>query len=240
MALVALLTFGCSACLAFGFLAYLLARLLLCSPFWANFALLGSLARLLPRRFVILSGAKNPYIWFYGYFATLSMTKALNFVILSGVRKHKAKNPYFKKCNLHFKFKNLRLNLNSTYSANCGKWILRYRSVWQANLAFDSLFACRKNLIANSVPNLPFVCQANSNTIKIIAQKISFAEKICKFFQAHAQNKAKKVPQITENVGWGGGFCVFVKFWKNFWRVLKFFEKFFWIFRNFFGNLFEF
>ncbi len=77
-------------------------------------------------------------------------------------------------------------------------------------------FACRKRLIANSVLNLPFVCQANSNTIKIIAQKISFAEKICKFFQAHAQNKAKKVPQITENAGWGGRFCVFVKFWKNF------------------------
>ena len=39
-------------------LAYLLARLLLCLPFWANFALLGSLARLLPRRFVILSGVR--------------------------------------------------------------------------------------------------------------------------------------------------------------------------------------
>ena len=56
----------------------------------------------------------------------------------------------------------------------------------------DSLFACRKRLIANSVPNLPFVCQANSKTSKIIAQKISFAEKFANFFQAHAQNKAKK------------------------------------------------
>ena len=45
-----------SACLAFGFLAYLLARL-----FWANFALLGWLARLLA---VILSVAKNPYFDF--------------------------------------------------------------------------------------------------------------------------------------------------------------------------------
>ena len=70
----------------------------------------------------------------------------------------------------------------------------------------DSLFACRKRLIANSVPNLPFVCQANSKTNEIVAQKISFAEKICKFFQARAQNKAKKVPQITENAGWGGDF----------------------------------
>jgi len=86
VALVALLTFGCSACLAFGFLAYLLARLLLCSPFWANFALLGSLARLLPRRFVILSGvrkhkAKNPYfkvqsaLQIYGYFAIAQYDK---------------------------------------------------------------------------------------------------------------------------------------------------------------------
>ena len=80
----------------------------------------------------------------------------------------------------------------------------------------DSLFACRKSLIANSVPNLPFVCQANLKTSKIIAQKISFAEKICKFFQARAQNKTKKVPQITENTGWGGGFCVFVKFFWGF------------------------
>ena len=73
----------------------------------------------------------------------------------------------------------------------------------------DSLFACRKSLIANSVPNLPFVCQANLKTSKIIAQKISFAEKICKFFQARAQNKTKKVPQITENTGWGGGILCF-------------------------------
>ena len=41
-----------------------------------------------------------------------------------------------------------------------------------------------------------------------------FAEKICNFFQAHAQNKAKKVSQSTENAGWGGGFCVFVKFFE--------------------------
>ena len=74
----------------------------------------------------------------------------------------------------------------------------------------DSLFACRKRLIANSVPNLPFVCQANSKTNEIVAQKMSFAEKICKFFQAHAQNKAKKVPQSTENAGLGGGDFVFL------------------------------
>ena len=87
----------------------------------------------------------------------------------------------------------------------------------------DSLFACRKSLIANSVPNLPFVCQANSNTIKIIAQKISFAAKICKFFQAHAQNKTKKVSQITENAGWGGGILCFCEILEKF---LKSFEIF--------------
>ena len=78
------------------------------------------------------------------------------------------------------------------------------------------LFACRKSLIANSVPNLPFVCQANPKTSKIIAQKISFAEKICKFFQDHAQNKAKKVPQSTENAGLGGGLLSFCEIYLNF------------------------
>ena len=70
----------------------------------------------------------------------------------------------------------------------------------------DSLFACRKSLIANSVPNLPFVCQANLKTSKIIAQKISFAEKICKFFQAHAQNKAKKCLKTLKMQAGGGDF----------------------------------
>ena len=158
------------------------------------------------------------------------MTKALNLSFWAFYKK--AKNPYFKSA---IRTLNLRLNLNSTYSANCGKWILRYRSVWQANLAFvalvsallswlfrraGSLFACRKRLIANSVPNLPFVCQANSKTIKIIAQKISFAEKICKFFQARAQNKAKKSASKHWKYRLGGGdlyFCeILEKFLESF------------------------
>ena len=77
-------------------------------------------------------------------------------------------------------------------------------------------FACRKRLIANSVPNLPFVCQANSKTIKIIAQKISFAEKICKFFQAHAQNKAKKCLKTLKMQAGGGAILCFCEIYLNF------------------------
>ena len=48
--------------------------------FWLGFfALLGSLACLLPRRFVILSVAKNPYFDFMDTSLSLSMTKAVAF-----------------------------------------------------------------------------------------------------------------------------------------------------------------
>ncbi len=62
VALVALLTFGCSACLAFGFLA-------LVSALW--------LARLACLLAVILSVAKNPYFKFMDTSLTLSMTSKL-------------------------------------------------------------------------------------------------------------------------------------------------------------------
>ena len=74
----ALLTFGCSACLAFGFLAYLLARLF-------------CLARSARCHF---ERSEKSIFWFYGYFATLSMTKALNLSFWAFYKK--AKNPYFK------------------------------------------------------------------------------------------------------------------------------------------------
>ena len=161
----ALLTFGCSACLAFGFLARLF---LPCSAGSVRFLSKLCLARSARCHFKRTFKDKSP-----------------KFVILSGVRKHKAKNPRFKSaiCTL-----NLRLNLNqpTPQTAENGYFaIAQYdKTKWQANLAFDSLFACRKRLIANSVPNLPFVCQANLKTNEIVAQKMSFAEKICKFFSS--------------------------------------------------------
>ena len=104
----------------------------------AFFALLGWLAWLLPRRL--------PCSPFWANFALLGWLACLLAVILSGVRKHKAKNPYFKKCNLHFKFKNLRLNLNSTYSANCGKWILRYAQYDKQTLLLTRFLLVAKDL----------------------------------------------------------------------------------------------
>ena len=52
---------------------------------------------------------------------------------------------------------------------------------------------------------------------------MSFAEKICNFFQDHAQNKAKKCLKALKIQAGGGGFCVFVKFFGALFGFGKFF-----------------
>ena len=78
------------------------------------------------------------------------------------------------RCNPHFKFVDTSLSLSMTRQNDKQtllSWLLWahfWAGFWACSARFFALlgsaFACRKRLIANSVPNLPFVCQANPKT----------------------------------------------------------------------------
>ena len=103
-------------------------------------------------------------------------------VILSGVRKHKAKNPYF-----HF--------VDTSLSLSMTRLLLAATSVCACCNAFRQTRLCKQIF----------------NYDEIIIQFFTFVAEICKFFQKSVTKNHKKGLQRLKIRAGGGGFCLFVK-----------------------------